>query len=242
MPNGRNSPHCIICKNYIDNENRRCCLKHNFVLPKVGYHVLCKDFRHKMTDEGLDIADELDSDVLYYYIYDNPLYEKLDTFDNLQQLVLSIWIKKIDEHYEIVGNNNLLDTSNGDFFIEIHDYDSCYFPSTGSEVILKADELNLSAVIYEIFYRPNNSKSRRNPMLVSNPSGSIHDWLLSHFDMPYVFRKINDDEFLSLETGFPAFLKIDKSQCCFILMPDYLYFKLLFGLTSIRDEKYLFGF
>lgn len=241
MPNGRNSPHCIICKNYIDSKNRRSCLKHRFVLPKVGYHILCKDFCDKINESGLDVAEELDINTLYYYIYDNQSYDKLDTFDNLQQLVLGIWIKKIDKYYEIIKNNNEFNMDSGDFFIEIHENDSRYFSNTGSKVILIAEKLNLSSIIYEIFYRQNNNKSRKN-LIIVGPGNSIYEWLACHFDMAYIIRKINGDKFLNLDTGFPAFLKINKLQSRFTLMPDYLYFKLLFGLASIRDEKYLSGF
>jgi len=240
MSIGHGSHNCSFCKNYAHNDNRRCCLKYDFVLPTIGFDYLCKEYESVFNDAGLDLPEKLDVKTLYYYYYDNQ-YEILDTFDNLQQLVLGIWIKKIDKRYEIIKNNNSSDIINIDYFIEIQDYDNCYFPDAGFEVILKAGDLSLSATVYNVYYRPNNDKYIKHPILVSSPSNSVYDWLSVHFDMSYIVRKINEDQFLHLDTGFPAFLKIDKLQSRFILMPVYLYFKLLFGLVSICDEKYLFN-
>ncbi len=233
MPIGHGSHNCDFCKSYVSSDSRRNCLKYDFVLPKIGFNYLCKEYQNAVKNSELDMPEKLDVNTLYYY-YDNQ-YEILDTFDNLQQLVLDVWIKKIDKRYEIIKNNNSSDIINDVYFIEIQNYDSCYFPNAGSEVILKAGDLSLSATVYNVFFRLNTDKHIKHPILVSNPSDSVYNWLSVHFDMPYIVRKINEDQFLHLDTGFPAFLKIDKLQSRFILIPVYLYFKLLFGLASIRN-------
>ncbi len=92
MSNSHGSPHCVYCKTYIDNKNRRCCLKHNFILPKIGYSALCKDYRYNVDNSAFDMTEGFDINALYYYYGDQ--YEKLDIFENIQQLILGAWIKK----------------------------------------------------------------------------------------------------------------------------------------------------
>lgn len=147
MSIGHGSHNCGFCNNYISSDSRRNCLKYDFIFPKIGFNYLCKEYRDKDNNSGLYIADKLNDDTLYYY-YDD-LYEIFDTFHNLQYLVFDVWIKEIDKRYEIIKNNSS-EIINDDYFIEIRDYNSCYFPNAGSNIILKAADLSLSATVYNV--------------------------------------------------------------------------------------------
>lgn len=91
-------PSCENCDffNHGRNNDLRLCRKHDFVMPRVGWQMLCKDWCHN--EQSVDFGD-MDPETLYYYSLGSgkPRSALLARMEALQRLVLSVNIRQDKE-------------------------------------------------------------------------------------------------------------------------------------------------
>src|SRR5262245_34560253 len=90
-------PECESCDFFKRSASgRRLCSKHNFQMPLVDWHILCKDWRHN--GKGVDLRS-LKPDILYYYssASGKMVRAEVASFAQLQRLVLSASVRQDDE-------------------------------------------------------------------------------------------------------------------------------------------------
>lgn len=84
-------PDCENCDFFKRNarDAARPCQKHAFVMPRIGWPTLCRDWRHR--GQALDL--DLEPERLYYYSHDGDRLAELAPFEALQRLLLSVRVR-----------------------------------------------------------------------------------------------------------------------------------------------------
>jgi hypothetical protein len=93
----RRYPECENCDFFIRNrpELERRCRAHDFIMPRIGWQVICRDWQHNQHNSKR--FSRLDQDTLFYYSYDsdnNLLGAPLGTFPALQRLLVGVNIRQ----------------------------------------------------------------------------------------------------------------------------------------------------
>ena len=99
-------PDCSNCHFFMAHEDERQCRKHDFIMPQVGWQVICQDWQHEDCDTLPNFP--MQSDILYYYSEskDELRHSELGAFWELQTPLLSVSIREDDQYGWIIFPRN----------------------------------------------------------------------------------------------------------------------------------------
>jgi hypothetical protein len=229
MPNGAYNPQCANCDSFRYRKNRRCCRKHNFIMPELS-ELICTDYTHSKT--ATSFTDGLNTGELYYYSYaSSEQPQSLGSFIELQTPIFQVQIRPDAE----LG-----------WLIYTHPDDP--FPDSNQifSLIIEQNEIPFQAIYAERTLATGGTRFADNTWKTSYTTSThrlltpinkpflLHDWLDDIFDLEAndsFIRNHEMSEFLK-DSGIFALVRIVTPLGKYELIPDFIQ-----HLTTFRRES-----
>ena len=206
-------PDCSNCKFYKDEDTytERRCAKHDFVMPRLDWQIVCKDWERD--GERLDV--EMDEGILYYYSGGSGemVYAPIGPFEDVQSILVSVSVRRDEDHGWIIFPRQYRhyfpepDTR----LVVVVGQRKCAFQVINAERRLAAEMIPSDSGNWETHYHTQHVF-----MLYSLESPDLlYDWLDSVIDIE---RMIAD----SLAPSIFAFVEVRKRNQEYVLHADLL--------------------
>lgn len=205
-------PECSNCDFFIQNsQTDRKCRKHDFVMPKVDWSVLCKDWQHQR--KSVDFLKMPDNE-LYYYTYAQGLQSAfLGKFANLQNMIMSVSIRHDSDLGWVVFPRRYQNyfPPPDDLLTIMLNHRQSRFRVTNTERNLAVEMFPNEAGEWEAHYH-----TQQVFMMYSLESPNIlRDWLEAYIDFDRYLQE-------SAIPSFHAFAEVVEQETEYILHPDLL--------------------